>query len=484
MTPILFVYAKGGPPLEYAVPRMAAHAEVHVLALAPLPRITESVWLPGCASVTTAPPGEGVELVDLICSHARRVGAEALLTLSEYAVVAVAHASLRLGLRGAGERVAGARDKRLMRRIWRDAGVPVPGFAEVHAPEDITAAFETLRPPLLLKAAWSAGSTAHLTVWNEQQAEEAWKTGRSVMEASSAQGYAELHAADEGVNDFLLEEIVTGEASDWFDGDGWGDYVSVEGIVADGRYHPLCITGRMPTIAPFTERASLAPAALPIDLQQRIEEVSRAAVDALGLDTCATHTEIKLGAEGAMWLIETAARFGGVMTTRQVETVFGLDMIGMLVCQLLGREVAYPERMLTEGGCGGAGAGAAGSLVVFAVDPEGRPWTELPAWDFEFVDWPSLVAPGSRVELVLEHSLAPGSPVPPYEEAGGANSMAALCFLTAESGPELLADCGRILAALPNALAAPRVAPHTPAPAAPTEPSALSVDRSTLGGTA
>lgn len=123
----------------------------------------------------------------------------------------------------------------------------------------------------------------------------------------------------------------------------------MEGIVADGRYHPLCITGRMPTVAPFTERASLAPAALPESAQRRIEEVSRAAVDALGLDTCATHTEIKLGADGAMWLIETAARFGGVMTTRQVETVFGLDMIGMLVRQLLGRDVAYPERMLTEG---------------------------------------------------------------------------------------------------------------------------------------
>ncbi|MGW6834701.1 ATP-grasp domain-containing protein [Streptomyces sp. NPDC054949] len=456
MSPILFVYAKGGPPLEYAIPRIAAHADVHVLALAPLPRTTESVWLPACASITSVQPREGVELVDLICSHARRVGAAAVLTLSEYAVVAVAHASLRLGLRGAGERVAGARDKRLMRRIWRDAGVPVPGFTEVHTPEDIATAFEELTPPLLLKAAWSAGSTAHLTVWNEEQAEEAWKTGRSVMEASSAQGYAELHAADEGVSDFLLEEIVIGEASDWFDEAGWGDYASVEGIVAGGRYHPLCITGRMPTIAPFTERASLAPAALPEALQRRIEEVSRAAVDALGLDTCATHTEIKLGADGAMWLIETAARFGGVMTTRQVETVFGLDMIGMLVRELLGRDVDYPRRMLTEG------EGAAGSLVVLAVDPEGRPWSELPTWDFEAVDWPALLAPGSRVELVREHSLPPGSRVPVYEEAGGANSMAALCFLTAESGPELLADCGRILAALPHALGAPSADRPTP----------------------
>lgn len=40
--------------------------------------------------------------------------------------------------------------------------------------------------------------------------------------------------------------------------------------------------------------------------------------------------------------------------------------------------------------------------------------------------------------------------------------MAALCFLTAESGPELLADCGRILAALPQALGAPSADRPTP----------------------
>ncbi|MEU3461924.1 ATP-grasp domain-containing protein [Streptomyces sp. NPDC006733] len=450
MNPILFIYAKGGPPLEYALPKIAAHGEVHVLALAPLPRSTEATWRPWCASVTSARPQEGTELVGLICAHAARVEAAAVLTLSEYAVVAVAHACLRLGLAGAGEQVVAARDKRLMRQVWRDAGVPVPGFAEIHAAQDIARAFETLTPPLLLKAAWSAGSTAHLTVRTEQEAERGWKTGRSVMEASSGQGYAELHRADEGVSDFLLEEIVTGDATDWFDGPDWGDYVSVEGIVADGVYHPLCITGRMPTIPPFTERASITPAALPEALQRRIEDVSRTAVDALGLGTCATHTEIKLGAGGAMWLIETAARFGGVMTTCQAEAVFGLDMIGMLVRQLLGARVAYPARMLTEG------AGAAGSLVVLAADSAGRPWPHLPRWDFAAVDWSSLLSEGSRITLVDELSLPAGTVMPAYEEAGGANAMAAVCFVTAASGPVLLADCGRIVASLPHELAAAR----------------------------
>jgi biotin carboxylase len=451
--PILFVYAKGGPPLEYAIPRIAAHAEVHVLALAPLPEASADVWWPRCTTVTEAQPAQGDALVDLICRHARLAGARAVLTLSEYAVVAVARAARRLGLAGAGSHVEAARDKRLMRRRWHEAGVPVPGFADVHRAADIADAFARLRPPLLLKAAWSAGSTAHVRVTDAAQAERAWRLGTSVMAHSATQGFAELHCARGGVSDFLLEEIVTGDARSWFRDDRWGDYVSVEGIVADGVYHPLCVTGRMPTIPPFTERAGLAPVPLPTEAQRRIEEVSRQAVDALRLENCATHTEIKLGAGGEMWVIETAARFGGVMTTRQVEAVFGLDMLGMLVRQLLGEPVTYPGRMLVRADQGAGGrAGAAGSLVILAADPAGRPWRDLPPWDFDAVDWPELLSHGSRIELVREASLPAGTRMPAYEEAGGANAMAALCFLTARDEHTLLADCERVVAALPRHL--------------------------------
>ncbi|MCM2416486.1 hypothetical protein [Streptomyces sp. RKAG290] len=92
---------------------------------------------------------------------------------------------------------------------------------------------------------------------------------------------------------------MTGEAADWFDEPGWGDYVSVEGVVADGTFHPVCLSGRMPTVEPFTERAGITPALLPQDAQDRVVALAREAVDALGLSNCGTHTEIKLGAAAA-----------------------------------------------------------------------------------------------------------------------------------------------------------------------------------------
>ncbi|MFF1738160.1 hypothetical protein [Streptomyces sp. NPDC058247] len=167
--------------------------------------------------------------------------------------------------------------------------------------------------------------------------------------------------------------------------------MSVEGIVAGGVHHALFLNGYLPAMPPFAEPGPVTPVALPELLQRRIERVVREAVDVLDLDTCATHTEVKLGADGRMWVTETALRFGGDLIVRQAEEVYGLDLIGMLVRQLLGRPVVYPRRMLREG------HGAAASLVAVPTDGAGEPWPpDEPGWDFTAVDWHTIPAPSAR----------------------------------------------------------------------------------------
>lgn len=97
----------------------------------------------------------------MITARAREVGADAVLTFSEYAVVAVAEACRLLGLRGAGAAASLARDKRLMRATWDRRGVPQPRFRAVASLAELDQATIELSCPLLLKSAWSAGSTAH-----------------------------------------------------------------------------------------------------------------------------------------------------------------------------------------------------------------------------------------------------------------------------------------------------------------------------------
>ncbi|MFI1101953.1 acetyl-CoA carboxylase biotin carboxylase subunit family protein [Streptomyces melanogenes] len=456
MSKVLLVHAKGGPPLGYVLSRTAARAEVHLLALSALPPAVAGSARRLCASVVAADAHRS-DLVSLIVSRAREVGADAVLTFSEYAVVAVAEACEALGLAGSGKASSLARDKRLMRRTWREHGLPQPEFRSVATEADLYEAAGVLPFPMLLKAAWSAGSTAHQIIRSPYEVSAAWRRSREVMAESAQLGYAELHVA-EAQGHFVVEQIVTGTASDWFDESGWGDYVSVEGVVADGTFHPVCLSGRMPTVEPFTERAGITPALLAPDAQERVVALARQAVDALGLRDCGTHTEIKLGADGEMWLIETAARFGGAMTVPQIEEVFGLDLVGMLVDHLLGRPVDWPERALTPA----QAHGAAGSLVVLAVDGRGEAWRDRRIWDFPAVSAVVPLSRGSELSVVAESSLADGSLVPVYDPAAGANTMAALCLLSATDARTVLRDFETLVDALPRVLPAARPAAVRP----------------------
>ncbi|WP_405059375.1 ATP-grasp domain-containing protein [Kribbella sp. NBC_01505] len=451
MKKILYVYVKGGAPLETAFPRLAACGELHVLALSPLPEAAKAIWEPCCTSISVHPGGltPGEPVVEAIIAHAQEIGADALFTLSEFAVLAVANAADRLGLSGAGPGIRVARDKRLMRQAWQAAGVPIPRFRRVDSAADLRGALAALTPPLLLKPAWGAGSVAQLVLTSQDQVADAWAEIEQALERGGQVGMNELFEQNTD-GDRLVEEIMDGTTEGWYDEDGYGDYLSVEGIVAKGTYHPLAITAKLPTVPPYIEVASTSPCVLPAELQRRIEDVSRRAVDALGLDTCGTHTELKLRADGELVVIEVGARFGGLLTTRQVEIAFDLDPIGMLIREQLGEPVDYPPAMLVAGGR------AAASVAVVPASSDGTPWQTQPLWDPEQVDWASLLSDGSTVEPVPAFMLANGTQVPEFDPSGGSRNWLGVFLLTADDAPTLLRDCRAILDGMESALAVQR----------------------------
>jgi biotin carboxylase len=448
MKKILFAYARGGAPVDYAFPRIAACGELHVLALTPLPMATMSQWGPCCASIVdrSAERLRGEMLVDALIDRAKAIGADALMCLSEFAVLAVARAADRLCLPGADSGAARrSRDKRLMRETWREAGVPIPAFRRVDSAGSLRRAFTELRPPLLLKPAWGAGSIGQLVLHEESDVTPAWQTVSEALRKADGAGYGELYEAGAD-SSLLVEEIVNGATDGWYQQPGYGDYLSVEGIVAAGTYHPICITARIPTIPPFTELSNNAPCVLPEPLQRRIEQVACRSVSSLSLGTCGTHTEIKLAANGELYVIESAARFGGCMVVREIETVFGLDPIAMLTRQLLGEHVSYPPRMLVEG------HRAAASLALIPTDAAGRPWTTTPVWDSQAIQWDRLISPGSTIETVKGLTVPDGTRIPPYDPSAGAGNWAGIFFVTASDADVLLADCHSVLNGLEGAL--------------------------------
>lgn len=440
MKKILFVHARGGVPLEHAVPRLAGCGELHVLAIAPLPAAGAVGWRQHVAEVTErwAEQPTGEALVDLIVGQAKLIGAQAVIGFSEYVLLAVAHAAERLGLPGPGPGALASRDKRLMRERWAAAGVPVPAFRRIDSAADLRAAVAELRPPLLLKPAWGAGSVGQAVIRDEADVEPAWTAITGALRSLAARGLGEYYESD-APRHLLAEEIITGTTDGWYEQEGYGDYLSVEGIVDGGTFHPLAITGRIPTIAPFTELSSHAPCVLAEPLQRRVEETARQAVDALGLDTCGTHTEIKLGPDGTLVVIESAARFGGSAITQVVETVFGIDMVTLLTRRLLGEEAEIPDRMPV------VGTGAAAEMSLIGTDSAGTPWQTSPVWDARTAQLRHLVSPGSTISHVPGLTVPDGTRVPRYDAARGITNCVGMLFLTAPDPNQLLSDTYAVL---------------------------------------
>ncbi|WP_206506242.1 ATP-grasp domain-containing protein [Streptomyces chrestomyceticus] len=447
---VLLVYARGGPPPSDAIPKVAATADrLHLLLLDPLPLPAVALATRCCTSVTdlTAGRPEPGGLTGTIVALARRTAADAVLTFSEFALLAVAEAAERLGLRGPGPGAAKARSKRLMRRAWADAGLPVPRFRPVDSLTDLERAWAELHPPVLLKSAWGAGSIGQVVLERRAQLADAWSHTTGALTAATARGMSELKAG-EAHHELIVEELIPATTESWYDGSGYGDYLSVEGMVVDGVYHPVCVTGRLPTVPDFTELGNMAPCVLPEALQHTVSDLSRRAVDALGLGTCGTHTEIKLMADRRLCLLETAARFGGLLLTQQIEAIHGVDLVGALTRAHLGQDPGLPDGLLT-----GPGRCAAGSVNVLATDSRGRPWATRPVFVPEAVDWDRLLSPGSGIRVAPDFTVPSGTLMHHYRTGHGSLNLAGVLLLTAPTPQVLLHDSYAVLNGLEQALA-------------------------------
>ncbi|MBT0768573.1 GNAT family N-acetyltransferase [Kineosporia sp. J2-2] len=457
MSTVLLITGSAGPTVDYTLPKVAAVADVVLLPLTPLPaglRLPAGVRVTG-ADETARMRGPGLvgRLVDL----ARTYRVDGILTFSEYSVVAAARAAGQLGLPGAGRHAVLARDKLLMRERWARAGVPVPRFRGVDGPEEIEQALADFGEPVLLKTRLGCGSLGQVVVRDPAQARDAWAAARGAVAVADADLDVDA-CRDLEMTGLMVETLIPGSTRSWYGSEGYGDYLSVEGLVVGGEWRPVCITGRLPTIEPFTELSNQAPCALPADRQRIVEDAARRAVEALGLETCGTHTEMKLLDGQEVCLLETAARPGGAAIARQVEAVFGVDLVTQLTHAVLGEPVDLPERMLTAGTVTstgtstGSGVGAAASVALLATDSAGRPWGTRPPFEPARVDWSPMLSPGSRIRVVS--GITPGTPMPAYESADGVRNFAGLAFLEADDAATLLRDTYAVLDGLEQALGA------------------------------
>lgn len=107
-----------------------------------------------------------------------------------------------------------------------------------------------------------------------------------------------------------------------------GSEVSVEVITVNGEPHVLQVTDKLTTGAPhFVEMGHSQPSRLPTADVEKIRDLARRAVKAVGIENGPAHVEIMLTETGPK-MVELGARMGGdCITTHLVPLSTGIDMI-------------------------------------------------------------------------------------------------------------------------------------------------------------
>ncbi|WP_344487238.1 hypothetical protein [Glycomyces endophyticus] len=135
---------------------------------------------------------------------------------------------------------------------------------------------------------------------------------------------------------FVLEEFLIGDPA--AAGPGWGDFVSVESIVADGAIASSHVTGKLPLAPPFRETGQFAPSTLDRPVADRVAAHAEAAVAALGVRWGAVHTEVKLTPAGPR-IVEVNGRLGGYVGDVHLRAG-GPDLLRDAIAVALGLPVA------------------------------------------------------------------------------------------------------------------------------------------------
>ncbi|BBC92512.1 pyridoxal-phosphate dependent enzyme [Streptomyces griseofuscus] len=237
----------------------------------------------------------------------RREEIAGITTTSDFYVPAAARLARWLGLPGnPAEAVTACRDKSALRALLESAGVRQPRYAVVRDASEVAAAVARTGLPCVVKPADDSGSVNVLLCADEATATA--HAERVLAVTTNVRGMPTARTV-------LVEEYL--DAPEY----------SVEMFTWDGRAECVGITEKSVTGTPhFVEHRHLFPAPLPAETAQWITETVTAALDAAGIRLGATHTEVKLTAEGPA-VIEINPRPAGGMIPELIRLATGVDLL-------------------------------------------------------------------------------------------------------------------------------------------------------------
>ncbi len=214
-----------------------------------------------------------------ICSDQKINGITTIAT--DMAVPTVSHVAQHLGLFGNSvESAQNSTDKAKMRESFAIGNVNIPRFTST----DVFIENLNIRFPVIVKPVDRSGSRGVSKVDSAGELRDAVSIAITESFAKRA----------------IIEEFIEGHE------------VSVETISWQGKHHFLAITDKVTTGAPhFVELAHHQPSQLPEIIVEKLKQQTFRALDAVGMQFGAAHTELKVTSTGDVYVIETGTRMGG-----------------------------------------------------------------------------------------------------------------------------------------------------------------------------
>lgn len=420
--------------LSYGLKHITEEADIKIYAISELPSYILPQLAPyeiiqsNCAS---KPSVQILDVIDETTTVAQQIAADGILTMDESCVRIAAAAAVNMGLPGPGPHANFSKNKLAMRQAFMAAKVPSPPFRAVSSVADLIAAGDEIGYPLILKTTEGFGSFGHTLISSKSEAISLFPGLRDRITAAIKNKI--LGPLDHSyATQLIAESLIESTTNSWFEDNRYGDYLSVEGMVIRGQYSPLAITTRLPTAPGFMETGLQSPCVLSREKQLLLATAAKQAVDALQLDTCMTHTEIKLKDDNRWCLLENAARTPGVAIGRLIEAAYGINLYKIAAQLALGatkvNEINFP---LQPQGI------AVGSVVIAPINAVGKPWVTKPRFNTQ-IDWPQILPRNVHAEANWSTNLEPGDPVPEYDISGGVKNFLGGVFLKTDTPKSLI----------------------------------------------
>lgn len=249
---------------------------------------------------------------DAVLQLAKNEQVDGILTTSDYPVRVVAYVGECLGLPAMTQQVAEVcTNKYQQRLLFRDSGINTPFFVQCDAKSDLTSLKSF---PYIVKPVDSSASRGVERVNTEELLHKAVESACGLSRSGNA----------------IVESFIGGKE------------FSVETLTQNGITHIVQITEKLTRGEEqgfFVEDTHIEPARISEEEANAIREEVLRATEAVGVNNCPTHTEIKLW-NGKPFIIEMACRLGGdYITSDLVPLSTGISMMENLIRLSLGQTI-------------------------------------------------------------------------------------------------------------------------------------------------